>query len=217
VPSRRSLLAASGTAVATAVAGCSVLADASGSPANVREHRDLRPEAGSVVARATAAATGCPRGHVTLRATAYERSGDDLQVLTAIDVRPGARACESDWRHGGIDVTHDWAELAPESEAFVSDTTSNVVYTDDTDPEVRLGKTGSSEAGEWQVRRATDDGGIPEQYRFHSTYVGATGLADGDDLATVTVDVPFSTGGLLGKSETVARSRTLTYGDTDEA
>lgn len=213
VPSRRSLLATGGTATVTALAGCAALSSVEGSPANVQEHRDLRPDEGSVVARATAERAGCPRGDTELRAVAYERPDGDLYVLTTVEVNAGARRCNSDWRHGGIDATHDWSEVAAEAESFVTGTSSNVVYVDASDPEVRLRNTSNTEAGEWRVRRASDDGGIPETYAFRSTYAGAK-VGAGDDLATVTAAVPLSTDGLFGgESETVTLSETLTYGE----
>jgi hypothetical protein len=216
MPSRRSLLAASGTAAATALAGCSVLAGGpDGSAANVDEDRDLRPEGGDLVARAAAERIGCPRGDVELRATAHEGSDGDLQVLTGIEVRPGERGCDSDWRHAGVDATHDWSEVTAADESFVTGTETNVRYADTDDPEVRLENTSNTETGEWGVRRASDDGGIRETYAFRSTYAGAT-VGAGDDLATVTAEVPFSTGGLLGESETVTLSETLVYGEREE-
>lgn len=213
MPSRRSLLAAGGTATVTALAGCSAFASPEGSPANVQEHRALRPDEGSAVARTTAERAGCPRGDTELRAVAYEQSDGALQVLTTVAVHAGARRCNSDWRHDGTDTTHDWSEVASGDESFVAGTSSNVVYVDASDPEVRLRNTSNTEAGEWRVRRASDDGGIPETYAFRSTYAGAA-VGTGDDLATVTAAVPLSTGGLFGgESETVTLSETLTYGE----
>lgn len=217
VPSRRSLLAASGTVAATALAGCSALAGPEGSPANVQEHRDLRPEEGSVVARAAAERTGCPRGDIELQAVAYERPRGDLQALTTVEVHAGERRCDSDWRHDGIDTTHDWSGVPSEAESFVARTSSNVVYVDASDPEVHLRNTGNGEAGEWRVRRASDDGGVPETYAFRSTYAGAD-VGAGDDLATVTAAVPLSTGALLGgESEIETLSETLVYGERAES
>lgn len=217
MPSRRSLLAAGGTATVTALAGCAAFSDTEGSPANVQEHRDLRPDEGSVVARTATERTGCPRGDTELRATAYELPDGDLQVLTTVEVHAGARRCDSDWRHDGIDATHDWSAVASEDESFVTGTETNVLYADTSDPEVYLQNTGNTEAGEWGVRRASDDGGVPETYVFRSTYAGAD-VGDGDDLATVTAAVPLSTGGLFGgESETVTLSETLVYGEGVES
>jgi hypothetical protein len=218
MPSRRSLLAASGTTVATALAGCSVLAGGpEGSPANVEEHRDLRPEDGEVVARTTAERVGCPRGDVEVSHTAYEAESDgDLQAVTTVAVRPGARGCDdSDWRHDGVDVTQAW-RLDSGSDAAVTGAETNVAYADTDDPEVSLQDTGNSERGEWRVRRASDDGDVRERYAFRSTYAGAA-AEPGDELVAVTVAVPFSTGGLLGgESETVTLSETLVYGEREE-
>jgi len=216
VPSRRTLLAASGTAV-TALAGCAALGGGTeGSPANVREHRNLLPSDGSIVARVAAERTGCPRGDVELYAAVVERPTGDLQLVSAVEVRPGERRCESDWRHDGVDVAHSWPDLGAGTEAFVSDTTSNVVYTDDSDPEVQLRTTGNAETGEWRVRRASDDGGIHERYAFRSTYVGAD-VADGDELAVVTADVLRSAPGLLdAEADTVTRTETLVYGNIED-
>jgi hypothetical protein len=216
MPSRRSVLAASGATAATALAGCSAFGGPDGSPANVEEHRDLQPEDGEVVARTTAQQIGCPRGDVELQAIAYEHSDGDLQVVTEMSVRPGERGCDSDWRHAGIDAIHDWSGVASAAESFVTGVETNVRYADTSDPEVHLENTGNTEVGEWGVRRASADGGIRERYAFRSTYAGAT-VGTGDDLATVTAEVPFSTGGLLGgESETVTLSETLTYGEREE-
>ena len=199
MPSRRSLLAAGGTATVTALAGCAAFADTEGSPANVQEHRDLRPDEGSIVARTATERTGCPRGDTELVAVAYERPDDDIQVLTTVEVHAGARRCDSDWRHDGIDTTHNWSEVTSEDESFVTGTGSNVLYADTDEPEVYLQNTGNTEAGEWGVRRASD--------------VGV-----GDDLATVTAAVPLSTGGILGgESETATLSETLVYGEGAES
>jgi hypothetical protein len=217
VPSRRSLLAAGGTATVTALAGCAAFADTEGSPANVQEHRDLRPDEGSIVARTATERTGCPRGDTELVAVAYERPDDDIQVLTTVEVHAGARRCDSDWRHDGIDTTHNWSEVTSEDESFVTGTGSNVLYADTDEPEVYLQNTGNTEVGEWGVRRASEDGGVPETYAFRSTYAGAD-VGAGDDLATVTAAVPLSTGGLFGgESETVTLSETLTYGEEAES
>jgi hypothetical protein len=216
VPSRRSLLAAS-TATVTALAGCAAFADTEGSPANVQEHRDLQPDEGSVVARTATERTGCPRGDTELRAVAYELSDGDLQVVTTVEVHAGARRCDSDWRHDATDTTHDWSAVASEEESFVTGTETNVVYADTSDPEVRLRNTSNTEVGEWGVRRASDDGGVPETYTFRSTYAGAD-VGAGDDLATVTAAVPLSTGGPFGgESETVTLSETLVYGEGVES
>jgi hypothetical protein len=217
MPSRRSLLAASGTAAATALAGCSALTGPEGSAANVAEHRDLRPEDGSVVARTTAERIGCPRGDVEVRNVAYELPDGDLQTVTVIEVRPGARGCDdSDWRHAGTDVTQAWSQSIPGTDTVVTGSETNVRYADTDDPEVYLQNTGNSESGEWQVRRASDDGDVRERYAFRSTYAGAA-VEAGDELAAVTVEVPFSTGGLLGgDSETVTLSETLVYGEREE-
>lgn len=217
MPSRRSLLAAGGTATVTALAGCAAFADTEGSPANVQEHRDLRPDEGSIVARTATERTGCPRGDTELVAVAYERPDDDIQVLTTVEVHAGARRCDSDWRHDGIDTTHNWSEVTSEDESFVTGTGSNVLYADTDEPEVYLQNTGNTEAGEWGVRRASDDGGVPETYAFRSTYAGAD-VGVGDDLATVTAAVPLSTGGILGgESETATLSETLVYGEGAES
>lgn len=217
MPSRRSLLAAGGTATVTALAGCAAFADTEGSPANVQEHRDLRPDEGSIVARTATERTGCPRGDTELVAVAYERPDDDIQVLTTVEVHAGARRCDSDWRHDGIDTTHNWSEVTSEDESFVTGTGSNVLYADTDEPEVYLQNTGNTEVGEWGVRRASEDGGVPETYAFRSTYAGAD-VGAGDDLATVTAAVPLSTGGLFGgESETVTLSETLTYGEEAES
>jgi hypothetical protein len=217
MPSRRSLLAAGGTATVAALAGCAALSDTEGSPANVQEHRDLQPDEGSVIARTAADRTGCPRGDTDLRAVAHERPDGGLQVLTTVEVHAGARRCDSDWRHGGIDTTHDWSGVASEPESFVTGMTSNVAYADTSDSEVRLRNTSNTEAGEWRVRRASDDGDVPETYAFRSTYAGAD-VGAGDDLVTVTAAVPLSTGGLFGGgSETVTLSETLTYDEEVES
>jgi hypothetical protein len=217
MPSRRSVLAASGTAAATALAGCSALGGPDGSAANVEEDRDLRPEVASLVARTTAERVACPRGDVEVRNLAYEFETGDLQLVSIVEVRPGARGCDdSDWRHEGIDLSQAWSGLGPETEAAVAGFESNVRYADTDDPEVLLRTHGSAETPEWAVRRASDDGDVPERYAFRSTYVGA-GAEAGDELAAVTAAVPFSTGGLLGgESETVTRTETLVYGEREE-
>jgi hypothetical protein len=217
MPSRRAVLAAGGTAAATAVAGCSALGGPEGSAANVEEHRDLRPEVAPRVARTTAERVSCPRGDVEVRHTAHELENGDHQLVTVAEVRPGARSCDdSDWHHDGIDVRHEWPDPDPDGEALVVGWASNVVYADTDDPEVRLRNTSSTETGEWRVRRASDDGDVPERYAFRSTYVGAD-VVSGDELAAVTAEVPFSTGGLLGgESETVTLSETLVYGEREE-
>ncbi|WP_276259653.1 hypothetical protein [Haloglomus litoreum] len=217
MPSRRSVLAASGTAAATALAGCSALTGPEGSAANVREDMDLRPEAASLVGRTTAESTRCPRGDVEVRNLAYEFDTGDLQLVTVVEVRPGARGCDdSDWVHEGIDLRQAWPGLGLETKSGVAGVETNVRYADTDDPEVRLRTTGDSETGEWRVRRASDDGDVPERYAFRSTYVGAE-VEAGDELAAVTTEVPFSTGGLLGgESETVTRTGTLVYGEREE-
>lgn len=220
MPSRRALLAATGTAAASAVAGCSTLRTPDGSSAEVRSDRDLLPADGEPVADATADRTSCPRGDVELRAVGFELPEGALQVLTRIDVYPGTGECESDWTHDGIHITHDWRDLGLATRTAVTDTASNVVYTE-TAGDVRFENTSDTETGEWQVRRS-DGGGDIEEYRFRSTYTfddaGETNRApvdEGDELAEVTVEVPLSTAGpLSGGSEVVTLEETLVYGRT---
>lgn len=220
MPSRRALLATSGTAAATALAGCSALGSPDGSPAEVRPGRDLRPEDAEVVARTTADRTGCPAGDVGLTAIGFELPDGDLQMLTKVDVFPGQQECGSDWDHDEVHVSHDWADPDPGTESLVMGTESNVIPTE-SGGEARLENTSNAETGAWRVHRVARPGDI-EQYNFRSTYASdgvGTGdgalIDEGEELGAVTAEVARSTGGLLGgDSETVTLSETLVYGDT---
>lgn len=222
MPSRRSFLAGTGTVAMTALAGCTVLGNTDGSTAEVRPGRDLRPTDVTVVARASADGTGCPDGDVELQAIAFQPRETVLQILTKIDIFAGQTDCDSDWTHDDIHVTHDWNKLGVETESAVTDTVTNVFYTD-TGGDVRLQKTGNSDQGEWRVHR-TADGGETEQYNFRSTYTfgdlageDRSRVSKGDELGTVKAKVSFSTGGLLGgKSKTVTQMETLVFGQTED-
>lgn len=211
MPSRRSLLAAGGTAATVTLPGCSSGPDRTGWTFD--QDRDLRPDDASVVARTRIERTDCPHGAVEFEAVAYDPGTDDLVLVTRPEVVPGVNLdeCEGEWGQEGVDVTHDWSGLVSGSDTRVS-RTSDLVPVNRPGGQYGLQDRSDIAGGiaRWTVRTAAPESTVP--YAFRSTYGPADGVGAGDELADISVEVPLSSGGLLGGSETLSLSTTLTYG-----
>lgn len=215
MPSRRSVLTASGAVtVASTLAGCAIGTTA-GTPAT-HANRTLQPQDASVVAGTGAELRDCPQGGLLFRARAYDTGQDELVVWTRVRVIPGRNRtdCESDWVQTGVDMVHDWSDLRPDGETGLS-WAANVVPTDKASPEYNLRNTSDTRHARWQIRTRGSAAESTALYEFRSTFGPANTIGDGDDLAELTVEVPVESGSLFGDSETFSLTPTLTYGNRE--
>lgn len=214
---RRAVLGASGLAVASGLAGCSVLgSDESdvGQPARFGRGATA-PANPEVVALSDTAAGGRPKGRLESSTAAFEKEGGEIVVVSYHRVAAGAAAFSSEWRYADVGATHDWT--AADGELTATETNMTTVDADSPDVAFRLAAEASEGSRSWRVV-------LPEPstqsvaYRFRSEFEPATSVTDGDELATVTGSTELTDGSLIGGTTTVETEHALVYGDmaTDE-
>lgn len=222
MPSRRSVLTASGLAASVALAGCSTVTGPPGTDATFRGDVPDVPEAESapVVARAETRSDehGCPEGLVRAEARVHEVARPDdrteLVLVTEYDVITGESGCSSGWGQTDVAVRHDWRTDVLSDDGLVTGWQSDVVPTDDGRKQATLEQKHATGTGDWRVH-LTPPTKSTRTYHFVSTFSEPGSLANSDALVETRAETRVRNG-WLGGNDTLVTEATLTYGDTRE-